>query len=437
MEDFKALPSNVQAEKSVLSCIINNQSKLIDVTDSLTESDFYVSGHKEIFKTIKHLNSKDVAIDLVTLLEQINKQDIIEKCGGISYVTDIATGFTTDSNIQEYIKIVKEKANRRNLIKIGRDLIEKSFNLEEFQEALTYAEDEIYKIASSKDSGELIPMSQAVEDALIRIEKNYNNNGMILGETTGYREIDNVTSGLQKGDFILVAARPSMGKTAFALNLGQYASKKSNVAIFSLEMTKEQLTDRLLSAKCLVPLNAIRTGQMTDEQWDKIAKSSGDLSKRNIYIDDETMNITDIKAKCRKLKTQRGLDVVIIDYLQLIEGGNNKTSREQEISSISRELKKIAKKLGITIIALSQLSRAPEQRADHRPMLSDLRDSGSLEQDADIIMMLYRDEYYNKDSEDNNIAEVIVNKNRNGEVKTIKLGWIGQYQRFAPLDYKN
>lgn len=437
MQDNKALPSNVQAEQSVLACIINNQSKFTDVEDSLSVNDFYVSSHKKIFSAIKHLNTKDTAVDLVTLLEEINRQGIVAECGGVSYVTQLATEFVSSSNIKDYVEIVKDKADRRNLIRTGRELIEKSFNEEEIQNVLTYAEDEIYKIASSKDTNEIVHIGKAVEYALARIEKNYSSGGMILGETTGFNELDNVTSGLQKGDFILVAARPSMGKTAFALNLGQYASKKSNVAIFSLEMTEDQLTDRLLASKCLVPLNAIRTGQLTDEQFTKIATSSNDLSKRNIYIDDETMNISDIKAKCRKLKMQQGLEVVIIDYLQLIEGGNSKNSREQEISSISRELKKLAKKLGVTIIALSQLSRAPEQRADHRPMLSDLRDSGSLEQDADIIIMLYRDEYYNKESEDHNIAEVIVNKNRNGEVKTVKLAWIGQYQRFAPIDYKN
>ena len=436
MDSVRALPSNVQAEQSVLGYIINNQSKISDVEESLSENDFYVSSHKKIFKAIRHLNTKDISVDLITLLEEINRQGIVQECGGVSYVTELTSGFISGSNIKEYIQIVKDKADRRHLIRTGRDLIEKSYNEEEIQSALTYAEDEIYKIASSKDTSDIVPIAKAVDDALTRIERNYTNGGTILGETTGYKELDNATNGLQKGDFMLVAARPSMGKTAFALNLGQYASKKSNVAIFSLEMTKEQLTDRLLAAKCLVPLNAIRTGSLSDEQFGKTATYSNDLAKRNIFIDDEATNISDIKAKCRKLKVQQGLDVVIIDYLQLIEGGNSKNSREQEISSISRELKKLAKKLEITIIALSQLSRAPEQRADHRPMLSDLRESGSLEQDADIIIMLYRDEYYNKESDEKNIAEVIINKNRNGEVKTVKLAWVGQYQRFASLDLR-
>lgn len=437
MNDTRQLPHSIEAEQAALGCIINYKSQLALAEDVLKDDDFYWDKHKRIFSTIKALSRKDMNIDLITLLNELKVSDSIDKCGGASYITELATNTVFSSNVESYVKIIKDKSDRRNLIRAGRELISKSYEESEVESIISTVEDKIYKVINSKESEDILDMGQSVEKVLTRIENNYCNGGKILGNTTGFKEIDNTISGLQKGDFIIVAARPSMGKTAFALNIGQHASKGASVGIFSLEMTTEQLMERLISSRSLVEFGKIKTGKLDEAEFRKITDAANVLAKRKIFIDDKSTNLSDIKAKCRNLKIKEGLDVVIIDYLQLIEISDKTNSREQEIAKISRELKKLAKKLEITIVALSQLSRAPEQRTDHKPILSDLRESGSIEQDADVIFMLYRDEYYNKESEEKNIAEVIINKNRNGETKTIKLGWIGQYQRFATLDREN
>ena len=437
MNDTRQLPHSIEAEQAALGCIINYKSQLALAEDVLKDNDFYWDKHKRIFSTIKALSRKDMNIDLITLLNELKVSDSIDKCGGVSYITELATNTVFSSNVESYVKIIKDKSDRRNLIRAGRELISKSYEEGEVESIVSTVEDKIYKVINSKESEDIIDMGQSVEKVLTRIENNYCNGGKILGNTTGFKEIDNTISGLQKGDFIIVAARPSMGKTAFALNIGQHASKSASVGIFSLEMTTEQLMERLISSRSLVKFGKIKTGKLDEAEFRKITDAANVLAKRKIFIDDKSTNLSDIKAKCRNLKIKEGLDVVIIDYLQLIEISDKTNSREQEIAKISRELKKLAKKLEITIVALSQLSRAPEQRTDHKPILSDLRESGSIEQDADVIFMLYRDEYYNKESEERNIAELIINKNRNGETKTIKLGWIGQYQRFATLDREN
>lgn len=437
MNDTRQLPHSIEAEQAALGCIINYKSQLALAEDVLKDDDFYWDKHKRIFSTIKALIRKDMNIDLITLLNELKVSDSIDKCGGVSYITELATNTVFSSNVESYVKIIKDKSDRRNLIRAGRELISKSYEESEVESIISTVEDKIYKVINSKESEDILDMGQSVEKVLTRIENNYCNGGKILGNTTGFKEIDNTISGLQKGDFIIVAARPSMGKTAFALNIGQHASKGASVGIFSLEMTTEQLMERLISSRSLVEFGKIKTGKLDEAEFRKITDAANVLAKRKIFIDDKSTNLSDIKAKCRNLKIKEGLDVVIIDYLQLIEISDKTNSREQEIAKISRELKKLAKKLEITIVALSQLSRAPEQRTDHKPILSDLRESGSIEQDADVIFMLYRDEYYNKESEEKNIAELIINKNRNGETKTIKLGWIGQYQRFATLDRGN
>lgn len=437
MNDTRQLPHSIEAEQAALGCIINYKNQLALAEDVLKDDDFYWDKHKRIFSTIKALSRKDMNIDLITLLNELKVSDSIDKCGGVSYITEIATNTVFSSNVESYVKIIKDKSDRRNLIRAGRELISKSYEESEVESIISTVEDKIYKVINSKESEDIIDMGQSVEKVLTRIENNYCNGGKILGNTTGFKEIDNTISGLQKGDFIIVAARPSMGKTAFALNIGQHASNSASVGIFSLEMTTEQLMERLISSRSLVEFGKIKTGKLDEAEFRKITDAANVLAKRKIFIDDKSTNLSDIKAKCRNLKIKEGLDVVIIDYLQLIEISDKTNSREQEIAKISRELKKLAKKLEITIVALSQLSRAPEQRTDHKPILSDLRESGSIEQDADVIFMIYRDEYYNKESEEKNIAELIINKNRNGETKTIKLGWIGQYQRFATLDRGN
>lgn len=431
---MKALPNNVEAEQALLSSIINNKNVLDRIKNKLKPDDFYLDKHKNLYKVLCEMNDNEISVDLVTLLEYINSKKLVEKCGQITYVTEVATNILYTSNTDEYINIIKSKSNRRKLINIAKELALDAYEKEDINNVISKTEDGLYKISKDKNTGDIVSINVALENAFENIEKNYQNGGKILGETTGFNNIDRTISGLNKGEFIVIAARPSMGKTAFALNIAQYASKNSSVAIFSLEMGTQALTERLIAARCLIEYEKIKTGKITVEEFTKIANNTAELSKRKLYIDDEAFTLSDIKAKCTNLKIKHGLDVIIIDYLQLIEGSNkNVYSREQEISKISRELKKLAKRLNITVIALSQLSRAPEQRADHRPILADLRESGAIEQDADIIMMLYRDEYYNSDSEDQGIADVIINKNRNGETKTIQLAWVGKYQRFAQL----
>ena len=429
-----ATPHSIDTEKALLGCLINDKEKIYDVDALITADDFYYDKHKEIYRAIKELERKNIDIDLITLLELVNKKNIVKECGGISYITELSTDAIYSSNIESYADIVREKSDRRKLINAGRELVKKAYEDNEIDEIVSEVENSIYQAISKSNDGEIVRISDAVSSVLNKIEINHLNGGKITGKTTGYKDIDECISGLQKGDFIVLAARPSMGKTAFALNIGQYSAKEANVGIFSLEMSKEQLTERLLSSMALVELGKIKTGRLNDAEFGKIALASNELSNRNIYIDDLSTSLSDIKAKCRTLKRKNGLDVVMIDYLQLIEVGEKSQSREQEIAKISRELKKLAKSLEVTIIALSQLSRAPEQRADHRPMLSDLRESGSIEQDADLVMFLYRDEYYNKETEDKNMAECIVAKHRNGPVGTVKMAFLGALSKFGDLD---
>lgn len=437
MDELRKIPYSTEAEEGLLGYIINNMDKLKYVEDALEIEDFYWEKNKNIFQIIKRLNQKNINVDLITVLEEIKVSGNIDDCGGISYITKLSIDGAFASNINDYVKIIKENSDRRKLISVGREIVAKCYENTEVNKVISDTEDSLYKISSGIDLENMEPIGVVLKEALDKIRENCNSGGSILGNTTGFIEIDKALSGLQKGELIVIAARPSMGKTAFALNIGQYASKEASVAIFSLEMSRKQLMERMLSSKCLIKLNDIKNGSLNEEELLKIKASTKDLGNRKVFIDDRATSISEIKAKCRYLKIKKGLDVVIIDYLQLIEGLEKSYSREQEIAKISRELKKLAKKLDITVIALSQLSRATEQRNDHRPILSDLRESGSIEQDADIIMMLYREEYYNKSSNDKNIAEVIIGKNRNGEVKTVKLGWVGEYQRFAPLVRRN
>lgn len=428
----RILPNSIDAEQAVLGCIISNSDKLLDV-EFLLSDDFYVSKHKKIYEIVKSLFNRGIGIDLVTVLEEIRKKSLFDECGGVTYVTELATSYFEIVNVKTYADIVKEKSNRRKLIKASRFLLESAYE-EDIKSIIDKTENHLYEISSNQNTNDAVTIDKAMEQSLRALEERYRNGGKLIGLSTGFSDIDKITCGLIKKDLIIIAARPSMGKTAFALNLGQAASKDASVAIFSLEMSKEQLTDRLLSAQCLVDFSKVRTGQLDIDEFEKIAIGANEIMTRKLVLDDTTTLLSDIKARCRKLKIQSGLDLVIIDYLQLIRTTLKTTSREQEVSHISRELKALAKELDITMIALSQLSRAPEQRADHRPILSDLRESGSIEQDADVIQFLYRDEYYNKETEDKNIAEIITAKNRNGQTTTTKLAWLGQFQRFGCLD---
>lgn len=427
----KVMPQSITAETTVLGAIIADGEKLTEVEDLLKSNDFYVEKHKHIYAAIKRLSTKGMNIDTVTVAEELKVKNVLEKCGGITYLAQLSSAILGE-NIVDHAKIVKEKSERRQFIQAAMNMIEGSYE-KPLEEVAATVESTLDKVADKNKDGYIVPIADALQSAITSIEDKFKSGGRILGKSTGFKQLDNTLQGLQMGDFLVVAARPSMGKTAFALNIGQAAAAQGNVAIFSLEMPQEQLINRLLSARCLIPFNTIKTGKLSPQEFERMTHGAGNLANTGLFIDDNSVSLSDIKARCRALKKKEGLDVVIIDYLQLIEISEKTYSREQEIAKISRELKKMAKKLSITVIALAQLSRAPELRADKRPILSDLRESGSIEQDADAVMFLYRDEYYNDDSNEPGIAEVIISKNRNGEVKTVKLAWRGEYQRFGDI----
>ena len=382
------------------------------------------------------LSNKNEPIDLITLTEELRKQGHLDDVGGISYITSLSTIVPTTSNVKYYADIVKEKSVLRKLIKASNDIINLGYDgSTKIEDVLENAEKKIFDISQEKSSSDdFKPINVVLMDAYDTIEKLYNSKAEITGITTGFRDLNRKINGMQRTDLLLLAARPAMGKTAFSLNLVQNAALKDNasVAVFSLEMSKEQLVQRMLSAQSNVELKKIKTGKLNENDWPRIIDAMAVLSNAKIHIDDTPgIKISELRSKCRKLKIEQGLDLILIDYLQLMEGEGNNESRQQEIAKISRSLKIIAKELDCPVVALSQLSRAPEQRADHRPMLSDLRESGSIEQDADIVMFLYRDEYYHPDSEKKNIGEVLIAKNRHGETGSVELVWLGEVQKFA------
>ena len=436
MEDIGRIPPHsVESEQSILGSILLDKDAIITVTETIQPEDFYKEAHKIIYECMLKLNSKNEPIDLITLTEELKKQDSLENIGGISYITSLSTIVPTTTNVKYYADIVKEKSVLRKLIKVSNDILNSGYdNSVKVEEILEQAEKKIFDISQEKSSEDFKSINSVLMDTYDMIEKLYTNKEEITGITTGFDDLNKKINGLQRTDLILVAARPAMGKTAFSLNLVQNAALKGNasVAVFSLEMSKEQLVQRMLSAQSNVELKKIKTGNLDENDWPRIIDAMSVLSNANIYIDDTPgIKMSELRSKCRKLKIEKGLDFVLIDYLQLMEGEGNNENRQQEISKISRSLKIIAKELNCPVVALSQLSRAPEQRSDHRPMLSDLRESGSVEQDADIVMFLYRDEYYHPDSERKNIGEIIISKNRHGETGSVELVWLGEIQKFA------
>ena len=434
---MRSLPQSIEAEQSVLGSMITDKNAVVEAVEKLEENDFYRDGHKVIFKTISEMFKDDMPVDLVTLLERLKATEKLEKAGGVTYVSELSSSLLTTINLSAYIKIVKEKSILRKLIKASTSIIEDSYNKQgEVEEVLEGAEKKIFDIAEKRTTSDFEPLNVVLERGFLEIERLFNNKGEITGVGSGFVDLDAKTSGFQKGDMVLIAARPSMGKTTFALNIAEHAALREgkSVVVFSLEMSKEQLAYKLLCSEANVDMLKLRTGALDDKDWENIARATGPLSKAKIYIDDTAgVTVMEMRSKCRRLKLEYGIDLKDIDYLQLMSGSSNE-SRQQEVSEISRSIKALAKEMECPVIALSQLSRAPEQRADHRPMLSDLRESGSIEQDADLVMFLYRDEYYNKETEDTNIAECIIAKQRNGPVGTVKLAWLGQYSKFGNLE---
>lgn len=430
----KVPPHSLEAEQSALGAMILDKDAVTEVVELITDEDFYKEAHKAIFTGIIELYNRNEPVDIVTLSEELNKQGIIESIGGLEYLADLTTMGVVTTNAKYYAKIIEEKSMLRRLIRASSEIIEKGFSAEEADHLLDLAEKSIFDISQKKNREGL----EAIKDVLLKtyeqIEILYGSEHALTGLSTGFTDLDGKTSGFQRSDLILVAARPSMGKTAFSLNLCQNAAIKNDasVAIFSLEMSKEQLVQRMLSAESCIPMGDLRNGRLKEEDWISLAKAMNSLSNCRIFIDDTpAISVLEMRAKCRKLKMERGLDLIMIDYLQLMSGNGKNESRQQEISTISRSLKALAREMDCPVVALSQLSRAPELRADHRPILSDLRESGAIEQDADVVMFLYRDEYYFPDSDKKGIGEVIIAKQRNGETGTVELVWLGQFTRFA------
>ena len=428
-------PHSVEAEQSVLGSILLDKEAMISVSETLVPEDFYKEAHKVIYESMLKLYNSQSEIDLITLTDELRDQGYLDDIGGIAYITSLSTVVPTTSNIKYYVNIVKEKSISRQLISAANDIINLGYDgSAKVEYVLENAEKKIFDISQERATNDFQPINQVISEALSMLEKLYEEKNDVTGLTTGFRDLNKKINGLQRSDLLLIAARPAMGKTAFALNLVQNAALKgdASVAVFSLEMSKEQLVQRMIASQSTVELKKIKTGTLADNDWPRITDGMAILSGAKIHIDDTPgIKISELRSKCRKLKIEKGLDLVLIDYLQLMEGEGRNESRQQEIAKISRSLKILAKELDCPVVALSQLSRAPEQRADHRPMLSDLRESGSIEQDADIVMFLYRDEYYNPDTEKKNIGEVIVAKNRHGETGTVELVWFGGIQKFA------
>ena len=435
---MRSLPQSIEAEQSVIGAMIIDKNAIAKVLEELEEEDFYRDGHKAIYKAILEMFRNDIAVDLLTLLEYLKSTDMLERAGGVTYITELSSSVPTTANLSAYIKIVSDKSTLRKLIKASTTIIEESYNNQsQVEDVVDSAEKKIFNIAEKRTTKDFEPLSDVLERGFAQIEKLFNNRGEITGVGSGFVDLDAKTSGFQSGDMILIAARPSMGKTTFALNIVEHVALREHksVVVFSLEMSKEQLAYKLLCSEANVDMLKLRTGALEDKDWENIAMAAGPLSMAKIYIDDTAgVTVMEMRSKCRRLKIEYGIDLIVIDYLQLMSGGTGSDNRQQEVSEISRSIKALAKEMECPVIALSQLSRAPEQRADHRPMLSDLRESGSIEQDADVVMFLYRDEYYNKETEEKNIGECIIAKQRNGPVGTVKMAWIGAHSKFADLD---
>lgn len=438
----RKMPHDADAEQAVLSSILMDKDAAAEAFEMLKPEDFYSPENRAVYEAAMQLYAKGEPIDVVTVKNQLEEKGVFAQIGGVETLANIASAVGSSVNIKSYAKIVEEKSVLRRLIRLAGDITEKSYKADDdINNILDKAEKGIFDVMQNRNTDSFSSIMDVAFDTFSNIEKIYNSTEKITGISTGFTDFDAKTAGLQKSDLILIAARPSMGKTAFVLNVAQYAAMKQHVpvAIFSLEMSKEQLVNRMLCAEALVDAQKVRTGDLNNEDWNKLVEAMGRLSEAPIYIDD-TPGITamEIRAKCRRLKLEKGLGLVVIDYLQLMSGSGRSDSRQQEISEISRSLKAIAREIEAPVIALSQLSRACEARSDHRPMLSDLRESGAIEQDADLVAFLYRDEYYFPEkTEKKNMAELIIAKQRNGPTGTVNLMWLGQYTKFANKEFNS
>ena len=436
----RIMPNSLEAEQSVIGSMIMDRDAIVTATEMLHKDDFYHKQYGVLFEAMSDLFMANLPVDLVTLQNKLKEKDVPAEISSLEFVRDLLNAVPTSANIKYYATIVKDNSVKRRLIRVMEDIENECYaGKESLESVLDKTEKDVFKLLSSRSGGDFVPIRQVVMNALEKIEKASKQSGTVTGIATGFIDLDYRTAGLQPSDLILVAARPSMGKTAFVLNIAQYVAfhEAKSVAIFSLEMSKEQLVNRLFSLESRVDAQALRTGNLSDADWEKLVEGAGIIGDSKLIIDDTPgISIAELRSKCRKYKLEQGLDIIIIDYLQLMTGsGRGSESRQQEISDISRSLKALARELNVPVVALSQLSRAVEQRPDHRPMMSDLRESGAIEQDADVVMFIYRDDYYNKESEMKGISEIIIAKQRNGPIGTVNLAWLPQYTKFANLEH--
>ena len=436
----RTMPNSIEAEQSVIGSMIMDRDAVMSASEILVKEDFYHQQYGLLFQAMVDLFNDRQPVDLVTLQNKLKEMNVPPEISALEYVKDLVSAVPTSANVKYYAQIVKEKALLRKLIHVNEDIENQCYQGTESTEVLLeQTEKKIFDLLQNRGGGDYVPIKQVVMNALDKIEAASKTKGTVTGIATGFLDLDYKTAGLQPSDLILVAARPSMGKTAFVLNIAQYAAFHSDLctAIFSLEMSKEQLVNRLFSLESRVDAQKLRSGNLDDSDWEKLIEGAGVIGRSKLIIDDTPgISISEMRSKCRKYKLEHDLKLIIIDYLQLMSGSSGKgsESRQQEISEISRSLKALARELHVPVIALSQLSRQVEQRPDHRPMLSDLRESGAIEQDADVVFFIYRDDYYNKESENKGIAEIIIAKQRNGPIGTVELVWLPEYTKFANLE---
>ena len=430
-------PHSIEAEQAVVGSVLMDHDAVLTASEILVGEDFYQSAYGVIFDAVVEIYNEGKPVDLITLQERLKEKDVPPEISSLEFVRDLVTAVPTSANVKYYAQIVSDKAMMRRLIKQNDDISNMCYLGKESTETiLDLAEKRVFDLVQRRGGKDYVPIKDVVMNALNKIEIASKTSGSVTGVPTGFLDLDYKLAGLQPSDLILVAARPSMGKTAFVLNIAQHVAFKAgkSVAIFSLEMSKEQLVNRLFALEGQVDAQALRTGNLKDEDWSKLIESAGIIGSSKLIIDDTaSISITELRSKCRKYKLEHGLDLIIVDYLQLMTGslGGRNESRQQEISEISRSLKALARELNVPVVALSQLNRGVELRTDKRPRLADLRESGAIEQDADVVMFIYRDDYYHKDTEEKNVAEIIVAKQRNGSVGTVKLTWLEQYTKFA------
>lgn len=433
----RVMPHSTEAEQSVIGAMMINQEAIPQAMELLTADDFYTKQYGLVFGAITSLYSENKPVDMVTLQNRLKEMDVPPEVSSLEFARELISVVPTSANVKSYAQIVAEKSLLRRLINVNDKISNECYSgRESVDKIMEDTEKEVFQVLQRHNTAEYIPIRQVVLNVLERIEKASQNKGNVTGLPTGFTDLDYKTSGFQNSDLILIAARPSMGKTAFALNIAGYMAFRKNlpVAVFSLEMSNEQLVNRLLAMESHVDAQMLRNGNLDEHDWTNLSEGATIIGNSNLIIDDTPgITITEMRSKCRKYKLEHNIAIIMVDYLQLMQSSRSAESRQQEISEISRSLKGLARELQVPVVALSQLSRAVEQRPDHRPMLSDLRESGAIEQDADVVMFLYRDDYYNKDLDKKDIAEVIIAKQRNGPIGTVELAWLPQYTKFANL----